>query len=400
MANPETQQILALIETHLDRNKRELLSSVKGKIDQVHTNQQSAITVARRQSFDISKHLIEKEELEIKLMLCEADLKESKLQIAELKQDLLEAENRTRELQDELIEERVTPLTATFPGANKKAVSSNRKRDNFLETFLKTRQPKERLIAEGILKTEDNEKERQQKISKITTLFEKKKATLEKQGLARTPSMKLNRLVFGLPLETVVHLHGKMYKVPPIVSKCITSLQRCALDREGLFRESGSFERVGFLKGQFNKGLDVDLREYEIYPHNIATLLKMYLRELPTPPVPFQFRNAFSQTLQMEEEVRKEQLRNLVQQLPVLHVYLLTTLFYFLAQVAGNQKVNKMSESNLAVVFAPCFFPSRSDENPVDYMNITNSLSGLVAFLIRFCDKIFSKSQCESIHNM
>ena len=50
---------------------------------------------------------------------------------------------------------------------------------------------------------------------------------------------------------------------------------------EGIYRISGVKSKVQALKDAYNKGLPVQLQEYE--PSVVASLIKQFLRELPEP---------------------------------------------------------------------------------------------------------------------
>ena len=50
---------------------------------------------------------------------------------------------------------------------------------------------------------------------------------------------------------------------------------------EGIYRISGVKSKVTALKDQYNQHMDVYLHEHE--PNTVASLLKLYLRELPEP---------------------------------------------------------------------------------------------------------------------
>jgi hypothetical protein len=65
--------------------------------------------------------------------------------------------------------------------------------------------------------------------------------------------------------------------IPPIITKTIAYLDQNALEVEGIFRLSGSANKIESIKDEFDLGLEVDLATVED-PHVVSGLLKQYLR--------------------------------------------------------------------------------------------------------------------------
>jgi RalA-binding protein 1 len=114
---------------------------------------------------------------------------------------------------------------------------------------------------------------------------------LNGQQQPNTPALEqrnkpLNRPIFGAPLSEAVELSqpiGLDVPLPAVVYRCIEYLQvRGAVAEEGIFRLSGSNIVIKALRDRFNIEGDVRLLEGEFYDvHAVASLLKLYLRELP-----------------------------------------------------------------------------------------------------------------------
>uniref|UniRef100_A0AAX7SZU3 Rho GTPase activating protein 1 n=1 Tax=Astatotilapia calliptera TaxID=8154 RepID=A0AAX7SZU3_ASTCA len=102
-------------------------------------------------------------------------------------------------------------------------------------------------------------------------------------------------------------------------------------------------DTVGFLSEQ---GATVNLREMEDV-HLAAVILKTFLRELPEPLLTYQLYN------DIVNFACKYVMKTLVESLPEENYASLRYLITFLAQVSANSEVNKMTNSNLAVVFGP-----------------------------------------------
>jgi len=106
--------------------------------------------------------------------------------------------------------------------------------------------------------------------------------SLQSMSGRQTPT----RAVFGVPLaEAARNASPKGVDVclPAPVYRCIEYLEKSgAIDEEGIFRMSGSSRVIKDLKERFNNEGDVKLLDGEYYDvHAVASVLKLFLRELP-----------------------------------------------------------------------------------------------------------------------
>jgi RalA-binding protein 1 len=104
------------------------------------------------------------------------------------------------------------------------------------------------------------------------------------QSLERTTLQ--NRNVFGIPLVEAVECTQPMGLRDPLPSVVYRSLEylraKNASSEEGIFRLSGSNIVIRGLRERFNTEGDVKLLDGQYYDiHAVASLLKLYLRELP-----------------------------------------------------------------------------------------------------------------------
>lgn len=94
------------------------------------------------------------------------------------------------------------------------------------------------------------------------------------------------RVVFAIPLAEAVECSqpvGVDAYLPAVVYRCLEYLKaKNAANEEGIFRLSGSNIVIKALRDRFNTEGDVKLLEGPYYDmHAVASLLKLYLRELP-----------------------------------------------------------------------------------------------------------------------
>ncbi|KAF2209989.1 hypothetical protein CERZMDRAFT_46258 [Cercospora zeae-maydis SCOH1-5] len=167
------------------------------------------------------------------------------------------------------------------------------------------------------------------------------------------------RAVFGVPLAEAVefsHPAGVDTELPSVVYRCIEYLTaKQAVAEEGIFRLSGSNTLIKSLRERFNTEGDVHLLEGEQYydVHAVASLLKLYLRELPASILTRDLHLDFLHCLEIAGDEKIVALNALVNKLPRQNRALLEALSAFMLLIVNNVLLNKMNVRNLGVVFSP-----------------------------------------------
>ncbi|KAI0147943.1 RhoGAP-domain-containing protein [Hypoxylon sp. NC0597] len=168
------------------------------------------------------------------------------------------------------------------------------------------------------------------------------------------------RQVFGAPLADAVRYNGPFdvsVPLPAVVYRCIQYLDlKNATREEGIFRLSGSNVVIKQLRERFNTEGDVNLLTDETYYdiHAVASLLKLYLRELPTTILTRDLHMKFVAVTEMPNQREKiASLAELVQQLPLANETLLKYLIAFLIKIINHADTNKMTVRNVGIVFSP-----------------------------------------------
>ncbi|KAJ8254642.1 hypothetical protein GJAV_G00195360 [Gymnothorax javanicus] len=120
-----------------------------------------------------------------------------------------------------------------------------------------------------------------------------------------------------------------------------------------LCREDSSLK----LKARCDRGKPVDASAGEDV-QNVASLLKMFLRELPQAVIPDPQRVEISRCFRefTDELTLNHMLREQLTSLPKDNYNILSYLCHFLLKVASYSQVNHMSVENLATIFGPCLF--------------------------------------------
>lgn len=169
------------------------------------------------------------------------------------------------------------------------------------------------------------------------------------------------KAAFGAPLADAVEYCGPRgidVCLPAVVYRCLEYLEsKDAPREEGIFRMSGSNVVIKSLKKRFNAEGDFDfLGPEEPYfdVHAVASLLKLYLRELPQPVLTRDLHLEFIAVLDLTEKPKKIAAYNvLVQRLPKPNFTLLRALSAFLINIINNSEINKMTMRNVGIVFSP-----------------------------------------------
>uniref|UniRef100_A0A8D2PP64 Rho-GAP domain-containing protein n=1 Tax=Zosterops lateralis melanops TaxID=1220523 RepID=A0A8D2PP64_ZOSLA len=123
------------------------------------------------------------------------------------------------------------------------------------------------------------------------------------------------------------------------------------LEHVGIFRIGGSANKIKELRQKYNRGEKVDLiNDGDV--DSVASLLKLFLKELPVAVFPDNVCSGLLKTFQGTERAPSK-LLELLSCLPEAHQNLLRFLSAFLLKVATYSAVNFMTLENLAIVFGP-----------------------------------------------
>ncbi|XP_053720362.1 unconventional myosin-IXAa isoform X4 [Synchiropus splendidus] len=164
--------------------------------------------------------------------------------------------------------------------------------------------------------------------------------------------------------------------VPLVVEKLINYIEMHGLYTEGIYRKSGSANKIRELK----QGLDSDaenmnLDDYNI--HVIASVFKQWLRDLPNPLMTFELYEEFVRAMGLLD--KKETTRgvySVIDQLSRTHLNTLERLIFHLVRIALQEETNRMSANALAIVFAPCILRC---PNSIDLMQSVQDIGKTTA---------------------
>ncbi|XP_054031466.1 rho GTPase-activating protein 45 [Dryobates pubescens] len=192
---------------------------------------------------------------------------------------------------------------------------------------------------------------------------------------------------------------GSSDGIPFIIRKCVSEIEKRAMKTKGIYRVNGVKTRVEKLCQAFENGKElVELSQAS--PHDISNVLKLYLRQLPEPIMPFRLYNELmglaKESLQGTEAKGRSgkggpelldkgadtdkvvlnlvlKLKELLKELPRENLATLQYLLQHLRRIVEVEQDNKMTSGNLGIVFGPTLMRPR----PTD---ATISLSSLVDY--------------------
>nr|XP_046261104.1 rho GTPase-activating protein 6-like isoform X2 [Scatophagus argus] len=183
----------------------------------------------------------------------------------------------------------------------------------------------------------------------------------------------LEALQLSLPVEAAgnrkkrhdkkLSLNPIYRQVPKVVDLCCQHLERHGLQTVGIFRVGSSKKRVRQLREEFDQGWEVHLDE-EYSVHDVAALLKQFLRDMPDPLLTRELYTAFINTMLLDSSDQESALQLLIFLLPPCNSDTLQRLLSLLSTVAAHaedivdnagQEItgNKMTSLNLATIFGP-----------------------------------------------
>ncbi|XP_053196735.1 rho GTPase-activating protein 17a isoform X3 [Scomber japonicus] len=156
---------------------------------------------------------------------------------------------------------------------------------------------------------------------------------------------------FGTALDEHLKRSGREIALP--LEACIMMLLETGMKEEGLFRIAAGASKLKKLKAALDCSTS-QLEEFYSDPHAVAGALKSYLRELPEPLMTHQLYDEWNQASSVSDpDTRLQALWVVCDKLPKNNKNNLRYLVKFLAKLAQESEVNKMTPSNIAIVLGP-----------------------------------------------
>nr|XP_019934619.1 PREDICTED: unconventional myosin-IXa-like isoform X2 [Paralichthys olivaceus] len=184
---------------------------------------------------------------------------------------------------------------------------------------------------------------------------------------------------FGVELS---RLTSEERTVPQLVEKLINYIEMHGLYTEGIYRKSGSTNKIKELR----QGLDTDVNSVNLDDYNIhviASVLKQWLRDLPSPLMTFELYEEFLRAMGQQDKREVIQgVYSVIDQLSRTHLSTLERLIFHLVRIALQEETNRMSANALAIVFAPCILRCPDSIDPLQSVQDISKTTACVELII------------------
>ncbi|XP_062840856.1 rho GTPase-activating protein 17b isoform X2 [Trichomycterus rosablanca] len=161
----------------------------------------------------------------------------------------------------------------------------------------------------------------------------------------------MEKPAFGTALEE--HLKRSNREIALPMEACVMMLLETGMKEEGLFRIAAGASKLKKLKAALDCSTS-QLEEFYSDPHAVAGALKSYLRDLPEPLMTFQLYDEWIQASNVSDPDKKLQaLWVTCDRLPKANKANMRYLVKFLAKLAQESEVNKMTSTNISIVLGP-----------------------------------------------
>ncbi|NXM82436.1 RHG28 protein, partial [Oenanthe oenanthe] len=268
-----------------------------------------------------------------------------------------------------------------------------KKEDSALPRFA-VRRSRLGLTEVGDLSPEDMKKIRYLSLLELTAFHDALGVELKRSRAERVRARENG--LFGVPLTVLLENDQKKVpgvKVPLIFQKLLLKLEETGLETEGILRVPGSASRVKNLRQELEAKFYEDTFDWDQVRNNDAAgLLKMFIRELPSPLFTVEYLPAF---ITLVEKISKIKL-----QLQALHLLIMLmpeanrdtakAFLQFLKKVVANEGKNKMNLWNVSMIVAPNLFIYKGKRANQQEMQAAASTAHIVRLLIRYQDILWT----------
>jgi len=189
--------------------------------------------------------------------------------------------------------------------------------------------------------------------------------------------------------------------IPEFADKCFEYLKCSGGNKtEGLFRISGNGETIQNVKQIIDKGYEIDFNQFKNCDcHVVSGLLKLWLKNLPTPLLTVEFYETFISLSEKTEDAEfLTYLSALIFKLPDENQALLQELLRFLHDMTNYEQETKMNAYNLATVIGPCILLPKDSSDSMKQLSDVSKVVAIIKALIEnyhnlFVDELIKKAK-------
>ncbi|CAM4680697.1 unnamed protein product [Leuciscus chuanchicus] len=180
--------------------------------------------------------------------------------------------------------------------------------------------------------------------------------------------------VFGVPLIGLRKSGQMRQGLPLALMHIVEFVEKHGLCQSGLFRVGGKVKLCQELRKSFDQGSFPEFDSGAI--PTLASLLKLFLRELPGGLIPESHRTQLLKVFRdSEEEELNQAVRMILNSLPEEHFNVLCYLLHLLSRVGAESLQNLMTSKNLSIVFGPTIFHVPLGPTMIEEQGLCNTLT-------------------------
>ncbi|KAM9644536.1 rho GTPase-activating protein 28 isoform 5-T7 [Morphnus guianensis] len=246
----------------------------------------------------------------------------------------------------------------------------------------------------GDLSAEDMKKIRYLSLIELTAFYDALGVELKRNRTERVRGRENG--LFGVPLTILLENDQRKVpgiKVPLIFQKLLLKLEETGLETEGILRVPGSASRVKNLHQELEAKFYEDTFDWDQVRNNDAAgLLKMFVRELPSPLFTVEYLPAFITLVEKISKIKLQlqALHLLIMLLPEANRDTAKAFLQFLKKVVANEGKNKMNLWNVSMIVAPNLFIYKGKRANQQEMQAAATTAHIVRLLIRYQDILWT----------
>ncbi|XP_067849766.1 rho GTPase-activating protein 1 isoform X1 [Heptranchias perlo] len=191
------------------------------------------------------------------------------------------------------------------------------------------------------------------------------------------PKKQLPHQQFGISLQMLREKHPDNKTIPLVLEQSVAYIKKYGLNKEGIFRRSANMYLVKEVLDRYNAGVSVDFESYQDV-HLAAVMLKTFLRELPEPLLTYNLYDQVVSFGKVSQGNQVDTVAEMIRSLPEDNYTVLRYLVEFLGMVADYSELNKMTPSNLALVFGPTLMWAKDAAISLSAINPINNFAQLL----------------------
>nr|XP_014437011.1 rho GTPase-activating protein 28 isoform X2 [Pelodiscus sinensis] len=268
------------------------------------------------------------------------------------------------------------------------------KKDDSASSKFIVRKSRFGLTEVGDLSLEDMKKIRYLSLIELTAFYDALGIELKRNRTERIKGRENG--LFGVPLTILLENDQKKVpgiKVPLIFQKLLLKLEATGLETEGILRVPGSASRVKILHQEIETKFHEDTFDWDQVRNNDAAgLLKMFIRELPSPLFTVEYLPAFITLVEKVSNVKLQlqALHLLIMLLPDANRDTAKAFLQFLKKIVANEGKNKMNLWNVSMIVAPNLFIYKGKHANKEEMQAAATTAHIVRLLIKYQDILWT----------